>query len=405
MDSSLNPSPLVSASGVYKKFNRSLSARLALAVLDGLSRILRMRPRSELHPSEFWALENVSLQVEAGRCVGIIGPNGAGKSTLLKLIARRWLPDGGSISTRGRVVEISPNGMPMQPLLTARENIYHHAVTLGVEPGGIPEFVEAVAGFAEIHKALDRPLKTFSDGMYARLQFALATAIPGDVLLIDEALAVGDLAFQIRCLDRINELKENGVAVILVSHSDMHIRYVADHCLLLFDGKQTAFGDVDEVFRRYYHKVGISASKLKSLYTLHTSRPDAVSGLALKTLALAEDMDATTGSACLRCTVGVSASTPLAPVHVRAGIATLDNQLLLSLDTEALGNALELDAGSSLVQLLVPLLNLGSGRYRATVEFRAGDRVMASESGIFEYRSSATGEACDVPFRVSVKTD
>jgi ABC-type glutathione transport system ATPase component len=141
-------------------------------------------------------------------------------------------------------------------MLTGRENVYVRCSQLGLPPSEVDARLSGIVDFAGLHEAIDRPVRHYSDGMYARLDFAIATSGPVDVLLVDEVLAVGDIAFQKRCLDRLNALKRAGTAVVLVSHAEMNVRYVAYRCLLLLDGKVVALGDSEAVIRKYHEAVG-----------------------------------------------------------------------------------------------------------------------------------------------------
>lgn len=247
---------MIRMDAVGKTFCRSRHHALWYGVADAIRQALGRPRRPAPRAHEFWALDGVSITVRRGECLGVIGPNGAGKSTLLKLIARDYRPDRGSVQSRGRLQSLLRLGSGLQPMLTGRENVYVKCSQLGLSPSEVDARMSGIVDFAGLHEAIDRPVRHYSDGMYARLDFAIATSGPVDVLLVDEVLAVGDIAFQKRCLDRLNALKRAGTAVVLVSHAEMNVRYVADRCLLLLDGKPVAFGDTEAVIRKYHEAVG-----------------------------------------------------------------------------------------------------------------------------------------------------
>ncbi len=262
---------------VSKKFCRTSTASVRYGLEDFARRLVGRSARARLRRDEFWALHDVSIEVNRGECLGLIGPNGAGKSTLLKLIDGDGSPDRGEITVFGEVHSLIRLGSGLQPLLTGRENVYIKCSELGLSKRDTDRQLEGIVAFTDLADALDRPVKHYSDGMYARLEFGIATCMPMDILLVDEVLAVGDIAFQLRCLDRINALKAHGTAIVFVSHAEMNIRAVADRCLLLFDGKPLAEGAPDALLYKYHETVGYLNKPLKPL-GLVPDRPDDLPG-------------------------------------------------------------------------------------------------------------------------------
>lgn len=248
--------PLIELHQTGKRFCRSPLDAIRNESLRFLQRRLRRSSPMTLGPGEFWALRGIDLSVSPGECIGIIGPNGAGKSTLLRLINQDYRPDAGQIVRRGRVTSLLRIGSGLHPLLSGRENIQLHLTAQGLNKARIDRHLDAIITMAGLEKVVDRPVKQYSDGLYSRLQFAMTTALPLDILLIDEVLSVGDMAFQARSLEHIRALKQQGTTVLMVSHSEMNIRWVADRCLLLFDGEMLGCGAPDELYQAYYHAVG-----------------------------------------------------------------------------------------------------------------------------------------------------
>lgn len=186
---------------------------------------------------EFWALDDVDLRVDAGETLGLLGHNGSGKSTLLKCIAGILRPTSGQIRTAGRVVALLELGAGFHPELTGRENVYLNGTILGLSREEIDEAFDAIVAFSEIGEFIDNQIKHYSSGMIARLGFAVAVNVEPEVLLVDEVLAVGDEAFQRKCLDRIQEFQRDGRTILLVTHAADLARRVCDRVAVLDRGK------------------------------------------------------------------------------------------------------------------------------------------------------------------------
>jgi lipopolysaccharide transport system ATP-binding protein len=201
----------------------------------------------------FWALRDVSFTVELGEMLGIIGENGAGKSTILKLISRILEPTSGRVAVQGRVSALIELGAGFHPDLTGRENIYLNGSILGLSKREMDRQFAAIVDFAELERFIDTPVKHYSSGMYARLGFAVAIHVHPDVLLIDEVLAVGDEAFQKKCLERIAAIKAQGKTIILVTHNLDAVDALCDHVLWLDEGvvRAQGAGSITSRYRRY----------------------------------------------------------------------------------------------------------------------------------------------------------
>ena len=204
---------------------------------------------------ELWALKDVSFAVERGKTLGIIGPNGSGKSTALKLITRILEPTSGQVDVQGRVSALIELGAGFHPDLTGRENVYLNGSLLGFSRREMEARFERIVEFSELEKFIDVPIKHYSSGMHMRLGFAVAIHVDPDVLLIDEILAVGDQAFQRRCLDKIGELKSQGVTILFVSHDLEAVQDLCDQAIWLEDGRIQAEGLAREVVDYYLMRV------------------------------------------------------------------------------------------------------------------------------------------------------
>lgn len=191
---------------------------------------------------EFWALKDVSFEVKKGETVGIIGRNGSGKSTLLQMICGTLTPTSGSVQTNGRIAALLELGAGFNPEFTGRENVYMNATVLGLGQAEIDARFDDIAAFADIGDFIEQPVKCYSSGMYARLAFAVAINVDPNILIIDEALAVGDEPFQRKCFARIEQIKRNGGTILFVSHSSNAIIALCDRAVLLNGGKSLYVG-------------------------------------------------------------------------------------------------------------------------------------------------------------------
>ena len=198
------------------------------------------------------ALDHVSVEVAAGEMLAVLGRNGAGKSTLLRIVAGVYKPDSGRVETRGRLSSLVELGAGFHPELSGRENVEVAGLISGLSRREVRERSPAIFAFAEIEAAfLDAPVRTYSSGMLVRLGFAVAAEVEPAVLLVDEALAVGDLAFQRKCLDRIATLKARGTAILVVSHDLATVEALADRALVLDGGRRTDLGPAREIVPRF----------------------------------------------------------------------------------------------------------------------------------------------------------
>src|SRR5262245_54062587 len=200
---------------------------------------------------EFWALRNISFEVEAGTTSGIIGPNGSGKSTLLQIITGTLEPTHGSVWHDGRIAALLELGAGFSGEFTGIENIFMNASLIGVSKSETERLLPEIASFAEIGDFIYQPVKTYSSGMYIRLAFATAIATSPQILIIDEALAVGDAVFQHRCTRRIKEMQEGGTTILFVSHDPGAIRALCSRAILLNEGRMEADGPPADVLDRY----------------------------------------------------------------------------------------------------------------------------------------------------------
>jgi len=220
-----------------------------------------------------WALKDVSFMVQPGEVVGIIGRNGAGKSTLLKILSRITEPTSGEVKLYGRVSSLLEVGTGFHPELTGRENIYLNGTILGMRKAEIDRKFDEIVAFSEIEKFLDTPVKRYSSGMYVRLAFAVAAHLEPEILLVDEVLAVGDAAFQKKCLGKMGSVAKEGRTVMFVSHNMAAIKDLCSRSLLLANGKFTLSGPTENVIDHYFNSFKLMDNK-KVFAIGHIHDPD-----------------------------------------------------------------------------------------------------------------------------------
>ncbi|WP_232058269.1 ABC transporter ATP-binding protein [Cohnella abietis] len=211
-------------------------------------RLLKIRKNDS---KEHWVLQNINLTISKGECVALIGRNGSGKSTLLKLMTKILYPNKGEVIVKGRVSSLLELGAGFHPDFTGRENIYMNASVLGLLKREIDERMEAIIKFSELKEYIDQPVRIYSSGMYMRLAFSIAISIQPDVMLIDEVLAVGDAAFQNKCINKIEELKTKGTTIVIVAHNGGIIEKLCDRAIWLSDGEIMDDGNPRMVNMKY----------------------------------------------------------------------------------------------------------------------------------------------------------
>jgi lipopolysaccharide transport system ATP-binding protein len=202
-------------------------------------------------PRDLWALKDINFDVQPGEVMGIVGRNGAGKSTLLKALSRIIAPTEGEIALRGRVGSLLEVGTGFHPELTGRENIYLNGAILGMSRREVVRKFDEIVAFAEVERFIDTPVKRYSSGMYMKLAFAVASHLEPEILLVDEVLAVGDAAFQKKCLGRMGQVSKHGRTVLFVSHNMSAIKSLCTRAILVDGGRVVLNGDVDPVVNQY----------------------------------------------------------------------------------------------------------------------------------------------------------
>lgn len=237
--------------------------RLKQYIIPRLQRLVGGQPKNYFR--EFWALRDVSFEVKKGETVGIIGRNGSGKSTLLQIICGTLTPTGGTVETRGRVAALLELGSGFNPEFTGRENVYMNGAVLGLSKEEIDARFDDIAAFADIGEFMEQPVKMYSSGMYVRLAFAVAINVDPEILIVDEALSVGDELFQRKCFSRIEAIRNNGATILFVSHSGSTIVELCNRAILMDAGEKLAIGIPKQIVGRYQKLLYAPADKQEAI--------------------------------------------------------------------------------------------------------------------------------------------
>jgi len=258
----MSEAPVISVQNVSKAYRiwESPAARLTAPLQESLGRTLPkasagrrwLSNRAQASYRDFWALRDVSFEVQRGESVGIIGRNGSGKSTLLQIIAGTLQPTAGTVHVNGRVAALLELGSGFNPDFTGRENVYLNGAVLGLSRQEIDNRFDQIAAFADIGDFIEQPVKTYSSGMFVRLAFAVQTAVEPQVLIVDEALSVGDVFFQQRCYERMRQLLDTGVCIVLASHDLGSVQQFCTHTLVFRQGAVAYHGPSAEATKVYF---------------------------------------------------------------------------------------------------------------------------------------------------------
>jgi lipopolysaccharide transport system ATP-binding protein len=255
--------------------------RLKQFAAPRLQRLLGRTPKQYFR--EFWALKDISFEVKKGETLGIVGRNGSGKSTLLQIICGTLAPTGGSIRTVGRIAALLELGSGFNPEFSGRENVYMNGAVLGLSKAEVDDKFDDIAAFADIGRFIEQPVKTYSSGMTVRLAFAVQAQVDPDILIVDEALSVGDARFQAKCFARLKQLKEKGTSILLVTHATEQIVTHCSSAILLNDGKQIETGEPRRVINRY---LDLLFGKEKGATEVSAQTTDSTGQITLKAEAL-----------------------------------------------------------------------------------------------------------------------
>jgi lipopolysaccharide transport system ATP-binding protein len=373
---------------IGKKFCRSLKRSMRYGFGDITRDLLGLSINTQrLRQDEFWAFQDVSFCVEPGECLGVIGPNGAGKSTILKLLAGIYPPDQGQISVRGRLGSLIEVGAGFHPLLSGRENIFINGAILGMRKREIAKKFDEIVAFSGVGGFIDSPVRHYSSGMFVRLGFAVAAHSSPEVLLIDEALAVGDLAFFIKCINRIAELRRQGTAVLFVSHAELQVRLAASRCLLLNDGRAQEFADVDKAFLAY--ETVLAASRSLDDGAVEDRSHGAVTISALKVTGTNGQSDIRTGDL-LNLLAQCRSTERIEGTDLEIRIWSDDGQLITTMKSSSVAEkCLDLPHGEFAISIAVGSIPLRPGRYRFAGGFTRQGSILFWNKSLIEIEIGA----------------
>jgi len=354
----------VSVHNLGKRFHRFHSHRPRTIMEAALSGWRRLKPTDY-----FWALRDISFSVAPGQMLGILGHNGAGKSTLLQLLGGVGRPDEGSIHISGRIGALLDLGASFHPDLTGRENVFVSAIAAGLTKREVQRRFGAIVEFAELEPFIDSPLRTYSTGMQMRLAFSIAVHTAPDVLLVDEHLSVGDIAFQTKCLDRILDLKANGCAIVLISQSAEQIEELCDQALWLNRGQIAALGEPHAVARQY-------ANQMEALSTPHPEQTYSRE-IEVKQVQLINSSEQGTEKLASGSAVSISLTyevhEPLNNVIFSISLCNESGQIYFNTHITAEKLSLRLSPGLGQIRLHLSRLDLCSGQYFINAGIFAAD--------------------------------
>ncbi|MFF1542070.1 ABC transporter ATP-binding protein [Microbacterium sp. NPDC058269] len=353
--------------------NTDLSSRPDIIRLNGVSKQFRVRKDNNLKDrivhfgrhgkafrEEFTAVDEITLDIKAGTTVGLLGQNGSGKSTLLKLIGGIVAPTTGTVQARGRMAALLELGAGFHPDLSGRENVYLNAAILGLSRAQIDERFDDILEFSGIGDFIETAVKFYSSGMYVRLAFAVAVHTDPDVLLVDEVLAVGDEAFQRKCMDRIHQFREEGRTIILVSHSAQQVQELCDRGILLHHGKLVFDGDINRA-------VDGLRDVLADREVGEAPPEETIHPIQVKGIELIDDDGGTikelpTGDP-FTIRVHVDTLRPIERWEIGFSMDTPLGQMVMASNTEVLGVTLDPIAGKTVVDLRIAGAGFGPGDY------------------------------------------
>ena len=354
--------PAIRIDGVSKQywlgtgFHGNLSQAIEAKVRAPARKLTRRPARDEVPEDKpFWALHDVSFDIEPGTVMGLIGANGAGKSTLLKILARITAPTTGRIELHGRIGSLLEVGTGFHPELTGRENVFLNGAVLGMRRKEIAQRYNEIVEFSGIERFIETPVKRYSSGMYVRLAFAVAVHLDTEILLLDEVLAVGDAEFQRKCLDKVDATAAEGKTVVFVSHGLPNVQRLCDRCAWIEDGRVAAIGPTGKVASEYFKNVTEMPGTGEATIDDEVPRSVGIEGARIRRVAMVDESGSLISNVHLgqrfsvQVTIEVTKAIPSGAVEV--GFNTVDGSRVVTVQNiDAEGPAFSLEPGIHEVQ-------------------------------------------------------
>ncbi len=326
--------PVIQVENLSKRYRLGQAATLRQRLAEIAGRMRRGGGERAENGDAFWALRDVAFDVQPGEVLGLIGRNGAGKSTLLKILSRITDPTHGQVTLCGRVGSLLEVGTGFHPELTGRENIFLNGAILGMKRAEIKRHFDEIVDFAEVGRVLDTPVERYSSGLYVRLAFAVAAHLEPEILLIDEVLAVGDAAFQRKCLGKMGDVAKQGRTVVFVSHNMAAVSTLCDRSVLLEGGRATFIGDTEQAVQRYLQRGNEQAPvALRDRQDRAGSGDVRLTGISIQNAENPENQFIQSGDP-LRVTIRYESDKKLSRPRFLVGIYDPMNQPLFRLDTQ-----------------------------------------------------------------------
>lgn len=379
--------PIIEIDHVTKEFRLGQLTTLKQAIKSGARRMFRVAP---VHQRTFKALDDVSLTVESGEVVGIIGRNGAGKSTLLKLLANISRPTAGTVAVRGKVSPLIAVGGGLVWDLTGRENVYLNAAILGMSMKEIAHKFDEIVAFAELEQFIDTPVKRYSSGMQVRLGFSVATAVSSDILIVDEVLAVGDVGFQKKCYDRMDDLiHRQKRTVIIVGHNIRQLAHFCSRMILLDHGRIEFDGDPSTASNHFHHRTSDSVTHSRNerdeIIAQATTGEIAVDEVMLSSGGIERVTEVSMDQG-LRIRIALRSFSEIRGLSVDVGIHTADLLFVTRTNTAMAGVHPDLPAGEHVVECAIDRIALNPDRYALGITVRDRyERLVWQGSNISEF--------------------
>lgn len=331
----------------------------------------------------YWALRNVSFDLEAGKSLALVGPNGAGKTTILKLLAMITQPTSGAIKVNGKLSALIELGAGFHPDLSGRENIYLNGAILGLKRSEVRSMFDEIVAFSELEKFIDTPVKRYSSGMAVRLGFAVASSIRPDILLVDEVLAVGDRAFRVKCTQRIRKLLQDGTSLIFVSHNSGLVKAICEKSLYIESGQAVYYGDTEEALEKYNQT--INARRIQQMKLSDPDRADSGGQLEVTEVKLLGPENGSGNGLNTACPATVVANyiayEDIDEADVVVRIIRTDGVFCSVMYSEQDGARFSICRGSGSIAARLDPLQLFPGVYHAVVTVKSPDKAITYSMG------------------------